>query len=101
MKLKKGDNVKFVRGKDKGKTGTVDRVYAKEQKVLIPDVNVVKRHVKGQAGGQKSEILTVAKPLPLANVQLVCPKCKVPTRVGFSVEKNGKVRVCRKCGATI
>ena len=101
MKLKKGDSVKIIKGKDKGKTGTIDRVYGAENKVLIPDINVAKRHVKGQAGKQKSEIVLIAKPLPIANVQLICPKCKIPTRVGYSIEKKEKVRVCRKCGQAI
>jgi large subunit ribosomal protein L24 len=101
MKLKKGDSVSVVRGKDNGKKGTVEKVFAKESKVLVGGVNQYKRHIKARMQGQKSEIITLTKPLPLANVQLVCPKCKKLTRVGYKMLKDEKVRICRKCNAEI
>lgn len=97
MKLKKGDTVKIVIGKDKGKTGKIDKVLNNIKKVLIPNINQYKRHVKGKAQGQASEIATITKPLPIANVQLICPKCQLPTRVGYTIEDSKKVRICRKC----
>lgn len=97
MKLKKGDEVKIVAGKDKGKTGKIDKIYPKEDKVLIPGVNQYKRHMKARSQRQKSEIITITKPLPVENVQLVCPKCHKLTRVGFKIEKDEKRRVCAKC----
>ncbi|MGI8419764.1 MAG: 50S ribosomal protein L24 [Candidatus Levyibacteriota bacterium] len=101
MKLKKGDAVTVVRGKDSGKNGTVEKVFSKEAKVLVGGVNQYKRHVKARSQGQKSEIITLTKPLPLANVQLVCPKCKKLTRVGYKMLKDEKVRICRKCDAEL
>lgn len=102
MKLKKGDNVKIVRGKDKGKTGKIDRVFPKHGMVVVPGVNQYKRHLKARSANKPSEIITLTKPLPLANVQLVCPKCNLPTRVGMQGDGgNKKVRVCRKCGQAI
>lgn len=101
MKLKKGDSITVVRGKDSGKNGTVEKVFSKEAKVLIGGVNQYKRHVKGRMQGQKSEIITLTKPLPVSNVQLVCPKCKKLTRVGYKMLKDEKVRICRKCNAEI
>jgi large subunit ribosomal protein L24 len=101
MKILKGDTVKVVRGKDSGKTGKVERVFAKEGKVLVEGVNEYKRHVKGRAPGQKSEIVTITKPLPFSNVSFMCPKCKKPSRVGFKMLKNGKTRVCKNCGKEI
>ena len=97
MKLLKGDNVKIVAGKDKGKSGKVEKVFTKTDKVLVEGVNQYKRHVKARVQGQTSEIMTITKPLPVANVQLVCPKCKKLTRVGYKMEKDKKVRICRKC----
>ena len=94
-KLKKGDDVKVVAGKDKGKTGKIEKVLSKEGKVLVAGVNLYKKHLKARAQGQSSEIITIAKPLPIANVAFVCPKCKKQTRIGFS--ENGS-RICRKCG---
>lgn len=97
MKLVKNDQVKIVAGKDKGKSGKVEKVFSKEGKVLVEGVNQYKRHVKARMQGQESQIMTITKPLPVANVQLVCPKCKKLTRVGYKMEKDKKVRICRKC----
>lgn len=97
MKLKKGDEVKIVRGKDKGKTGKVDKVLIKEEKILIQGINQYKRHMKAKSQNQPSEIVTISKPLALANVQFLCPKCKLVSRVGYSTEGKKKVRICRKC----
>lgn len=98
MKIIKGDEVKVLIGKDKGKTGKVEVVYPALSKIVVPGINEFKRHVKSRAQGQKSEIMTITKPLNVSNVALICPKCKKPTRVGFTLDKSGKkVRVCRKC----
>jgi large subunit ribosomal protein L24 len=101
MKFKKGDLVTVVRGKDSGKTEKIEKVFSKEGKVLVAGVNQYKRHVKGRMQGQKSEIITLTKPLAVSNIRLVCPKCKKLSRVGYKMIKDGKVRVCRKCNAEI
>ena len=101
MKLIKGDEVKVVLGKDKGKTGKVEQVFAKENAVLVTGVNQYKRHRKARQEGEVSDITTITKPLTVAKVQLICPKCKKITRVGYKMEKDKKVRVCRKCNAVI
>ena len=101
MKLKKGDSVKIVRGKDSGKIGKVERVFSKEAKVLVEGINQFKRHMKARVPGQKSEIITITKPLSLVNVMLLCPKCKQTTRVGYKLLKDEKTRVCKKCEAEI
>jgi large subunit ribosomal protein L24 len=101
MKLKKGDNIKVVRGKDKGKTGKIDQTFPKIGKVLINTVNLYKRHMKARSQNKPSEIITIAKPLPEENVILVCPKCHKETRVGYRIEKGVKSRICKKCEAEI
>jgi large subunit ribosomal protein L24 len=101
MKLKKGDLVKIVSGKDKNKTGKIEKILPKMNKVLVTGINQYKRHLKARAKGQKSEIVTITKPLPGTNVALVCPHCKLQTRIGFIIEKNDKIRVCRKCDKKI
>ena len=101
MKLKKGDNVKIVSGKDRGKIGKIEKVFGKIGKVLVTGVNQYKRHLKARSQGQSSEIVTITKPLPLQNVALICPHCKLSTRIGFRIEKNDKIRVCRKCDKKI
>ncbi len=101
MKLRKGDNVKIVSGKDKGKEGKIEKVLSKIGKVLVTGVNQYKRHLKARSQGQPSEIVTIIKPLSLQNVALICPHCKLPTRIGFRIEKNDKIRVCAKCDKKI
>lgn len=97
MKLKKGDEVKVVRGKDKGKTGKIDKVLSKTEKVLVAGMNQFKRHMKARSQAQKSEIVTITKPIEVANVELVCPKCNLPTRIGYEIQGKEKVRICKKC----
>lgn len=101
MKLKKGDTVKILIGKDKGKAGQVEKIFRSSDSVLIPGVNEYKRHVKSRERGQKSEIVTITKPVPAANVALICPKCKKPTRIGYKTINGKKVRICKKCGKAI
>lgn len=101
MKLLKGDTVKVTAGKDAGKTGRVEKVFTKKDKVIVAGLNQYKRHVKARVPGQKSEILTITKPLPLGRVVLMCPKCKKPTRVGYKFLKDEKVRICKKCESEI
>ncbi len=101
MKLKKGDLVQIMMGKDKGKTGKIERVLPKKNTVVVEGLNVYKRHVKGLGGQQASEIKTFSRPLPVSKVALVDPKSKKPTRVVFKSEKGEKVRVAKKSGQTI
>jgi len=101
MKLRKGDEVKIIRGKDKGKTGKIEKVFSKTKKVIIPGVNLYKRHLKARSQSQPSEIITLTKPIAMANVILICPKCNLPTRVGFEIKDNEKIRICKKCQQAI
>jgi large subunit ribosomal protein L24 len=101
MKLKKGDNIKVIRGKDKGKTGKIDKVFPKVGKVLVANVNVYKRHLKARSQSQPSEIVNITKPLTEGSVILVCPKCHKTTRVGYQIQKDVKSRICRRCKSEI
>lgn len=101
MKLRKGDLVKVVMGKDRGREGKIEEVLSKENKVLVANVNQYKRHLKARSAKQPSEIVTLTKPLPLHNVSLICPNCHLPARVGFKLDSGDKIRVCKKCGKKI
>ncbi len=101
MKVKKGDQVKIIAGKDRGKTATVTRAFPKENKVTAEGVNLYKKRVKPKRAGQKGEMVTVARPLQVSNVMVVCPNCKIPSRLGYRVEANQKIRYCKKCRAKI
>jgi large subunit ribosomal protein L24 len=101
MKIRKGDKVKIMVGKDRGRDGTVDRVYAKQNKVLVPGVNIYKRHIKKNENTKEGGIIDIPRPLDVSKVMLVCPKCKKLTKVGYSVEKKRKYRICKKCKSKI
>jgi large subunit ribosomal protein L24 len=101
MKLKKGDTVKVTIGKDRGKTGKVEKVLPKMGKVMVSGVNIYKRHVRKSGEKKPGGIVDITKPLPISNIALVCPKCGQVTRIGYQVAKNEKIRICRKCKETI
>lgn len=101
MKIKKGDTVKVISGNDKGKTGEVLEVIPKIQKIIVKGVNIRKKHTKPRKQGEEGGIISSEYSIHSSKVQVVCPKCGKATRVGYSVEKDEKVRVCKKCGAQI
>ena len=101
MKIKKGDNVKVLSGNDKGKTGEVLQVIPKTQKVLVKGVNMRKKHVKPRKQGEEGGIITMEFPIHSSKVNVVCPKCGKTTKVGYQIEKEEKVRICKKCGAKL
>lgn len=101
-KIKKGDKVKIICGRDRGREGKIIRVFKKEGKVLVEGVNKVKKHVKSQGKSQPGGIIELEKPIWVARVMLVCPRCKRPTRIGFQIDETGeKIRICRKCQGLI
>ncbi len=99
MNIKKGDQVKILSGKDRGKTGAVLKVLPAENRLTVQDVNVFKKRRRPTRQNQKGETVSVIRPMPASKVMLVCKSCKKPTRVGFRMEGERKVRVCRKCQA--
>ena len=101
MKLRKGDTVKVLSGNDKGKTGEVLEVIPKTEKIIVKGVNIRKKSVKPRRQGEQGGIIPSEASIHSSKVALVCPKCGKVTRVGYSVEKDEKVRVCKKCGAKI
>lgn len=95
LKVKKGDTVQIMIGKDKGKKGEVMKVLPLKGMVLVENVNQYKRHIKSRQQGQKSEIVTITKPLHISKVALIDPKKKKPTRVGYKIVKGEKERISR------
>ena len=101
-KIRKGDTVLVVVGKDRGKRGEVQRVLPTEDRLVVQGVNVVKRHQKGQPGVRQAGIVQKEAPLHQSKVALVCKHCGKPTRVGYRFLEDGrKVRVCRKCNEVL
>lgn len=99
-KIKKGDNVKILIGKDSGRTGSVEKVFPKEGKIIVAGINISKRSVK-KTQGMEGGVIDLIKPINISNAVLICPNCKKPTRVGFKVEGKNKIRICKKCGKEI
>ena len=115
MKIRKGDQVLIIKGKDRGKKGKVLRGFPKKNQVLVEGVNIKKKHRRPRREGEKGEIVEVPAPIDVSKVKLICPKCGKPTRVGYKVNLNlpegsrrggasgagknqkSKVRICKKC----
>jgi len=97
MKIKKGDKVQILQGKDRGKTGTVEFVLAKSGKVLVGGLNIFKKHLKPRGEGDKGGIIEKSRPLAVSKIGLVCPKCGKAGRVGYKVLGEEKKRICLKC----
>lgn len=103
MKIKKGDTVKIIAGKDRGKSGKVVQVFPKLSRVSVAGINISYKHLRSQRRGQTGQKIEFPSPLFLANVALVCPHCGLSTRVAYAREgeKSKKTRLCRKCKAAI
>ena len=101
--IRKNDNVVVVTGKDRGKRGRVLKVVPEKNRLVVEGVNIIKRHTKANPQRQiKGGLVEREAPLHASNVQLVCPECGKPTRIGRRVLGDGrKVRVCRKCEGVV
>jgi large subunit ribosomal protein L24 len=97
MKIKKGDQIQIIAGKDKGKVGKVLRVIPGNLRIVVEGLNLIKKHMKPKKGGEKGQRIEVPASINISNVMLVCPKCGKLTRVGFKVNKKDKLRICKKC----
>lgn len=101
MKLRKGDEVQVLSGKDVGERGTVSRIITERNMVIVDGVNVSKKHQKPTRATMQGGIIDKEMPIHVSNVALVCRSCGKPTRIGYRVTEGGKLRVCRKCGADV
>lgn len=97
IKLRKGDNVIILSGKEKGKQGKVIKVLTKDQKVIIENINLKKKHQRPKTGGKKGEKIEVPRPISSSSVMLVCKNCGKPTRIGSKILPDKKIRICKKC----
>ena len=102
MKLKKGDHVRVLQGKDRGKEGEIMRAFPTEGTVIVQGINMAKRHQRPTRATMQGGVIDKDMPIPVARVALVCRACGQPTRIGFRFDAAGrKLRVCRKCGADV
>jgi len=101
MKIKKGDRVRVLSGKDRGKEGTVMRALPTQNKVIVDGVNVAKKHQKARSATMQAGIIDKDMPIHASNVAILCPT-DGPTRVGYRLDADGtKQRICRKCGGEL
>lgn len=99
MKIRKGDNVIVVSGKDKGKRGKVINASPREQLIVVENINLKKKHQKPKSSGKKGEKIETPRPMSVSSVMLICKDCGKPTRSGYKIlENEKKIRICKKCG---
>lgn len=98
MRIKKGDNVILIAGKDKGKKGKVIKVLPKDDRVIVENVNLKKKHERPKTGGKKGEKIEVPRDFSISSIMLLCKNCGKPTRIGIEITQSGeKIRICKKC----
>ncbi len=98
-KVRKGDLVKVISGRDRGRIGEVLRVFPKEDRIIVKGVHMIKRHQRPTARQREGGIIEQEGKIHISNVMLICPECDTPTRVGFEITPDGeKLRRCKRCG---
>ncbi|MEK6727376.1 MAG: 50S ribosomal protein L24 [Candidatus Omnitrophota bacterium] len=102
LKVRKGDIVQVIKGKDTGKKGKVLNIITESKRALVEAINLVKKHKKQTRQDQQGGIVSIEAPISVSNLMLVCKSCQRPVRVGFSILKdNTKVRICKSCKEAI
>lgn len=101
MNIKKNDTIYVLKGKDAGKTGKIVNVDSKNSKAVVSGLNQYRKAVKPKKEGEKGQFVTISRPLNMANLMLICPRCGKRTRIGHRIEGKTKERYCKKCKAII
>ncbi len=101
MKIKKGDKVQIMAGKDRGKQGEVLSVFPTTEKVVVKGANLMKRHMKARREGEKGERVEKEAPIHVSNVMVVCPHTNKPTRIGWKIEGGEKIRMSKRAGKAL
>ncbi len=97
LKLKRDDTVKIIKGKDRGKSGRILRIDHEKKRIIVEGLNIVKKAMKQRKQNEKGGIKEIEASIAAANVMIVCKKCG-PTRIGYKLADEKKIRICRKCG---
>lgn len=97
-RYRQDDTVQVIRGKDRGKRGQIRQVFPDTERLIVQGVNIVKKHMKGQALGTQAGIIEMEAPIHWSNVAIICPDCDRSSRVGFRKRSDGiKMRYCKHC----
>lgn len=105
MKVKKGDTVLIILGKDRAKKGKIIQSFPQKERIVVEGINLRKKNVRPKKSGEKGQIVEMPGSISVSNVKIICPKCKKATRVGYKIikseNKKSKARICKKCGGEI
>ncbi len=101
QKIKTGDKVIILTGKDKGKSGKVIQVFTATNKIVVEGANILKKHIKSRKQGQKGQVIELSAPFASANAMLYCERCARGVRSGIRAEADKKIRYCKKCKEAI
>jgi large subunit ribosomal protein L24 len=101
MRLREGDKVKVISGKDAGKESRISKVFPKKDQVIVEGVNTAKRHTRPRGQTMQGGIVDKDMPIHVSNVMIMCEDCGRPVRIGYRVDEHGKYRVCPKCGSDL
>ena len=97
MKVKKGDTVLIISGKDKGKKGKIIQALPKENRISVEGINLRKKHQRPRKQGEKGQVVLLPALMSVSNAKLICPKCGKASRIGYTFANKKKVRICKKC----
>ena len=101
MKIKKGDKVMMMAGKDRTKSGKVLSVDAKNGTVMVEGLNMFKKSMKPRKQGEKGQVVSMPQAIKISKINIICSSCGKPTRIGYKLESKSKTRICKKCNASI
>lgn len=101
MRIRKGDQVQILSGKDRGKRGKVLRTLPKAGRVVVEGLNLVKRHKRPRKGGEKGQRVEVPAPLSISKIIIICSHCGKPARLGYKITGKEKIRICKKCNSEV
>lgn len=101
LKIKKGDEVLVKSGKDRGKKGKIIRVLPTKNRVVVEGLNMRKKHIRPKKAGEKGNTVLIPFSMNISNVQIICPSCSKPTRIGYKIVGKNKTRICKKCSSSI
>jgi large subunit ribosomal protein L24 len=97
MKIKKGDTVSIISGKDRGKKGKVLKVLPQKERILVEGISLRKKHQKARRAGEKGQIIEMPSSIHISNAELICSRCGKATRIGYKIVDKKKFRICKKC----
>ncbi len=101
MKIRKGDQILIISGKDRGKKTKVLRAFPREERILAEGVNIRKKHLRPKRGGEKGQTVEIPMPIHISNVKILCLKCGKATKINYKTIEGKKQRICKKCGQEV